>query len=187
MGEMEKTENISTEAKLEALLFVAVEAVSITQLGTALDLTPGKVKKHLDALDETLATRGLRIQTHRGRVRLATAPELAPLIQEFLNLEAISNLSTAALEALSIVAYEQPVTRPQVDSIRGVNSDGVIRSLLRKGLIEESGRAEGPGRPILYVTTPEFLQHFGLSSLKELPTLDLSEIVNGGEQEVLKG
>ena len=188
MGEIEKIEDISIEAKMEALLFVAVEAVSITQLGIALDLTSGKVEKHLNALDETLATRGLRIQTLRGRVRLTTAPELAALIQDFLNVEAISNLSPAALEALSIIAYQQPVTRPQVDSIRGVNSDGVIRSLLRKGLIQESGRAEGPGRPILYMTTPEFLQHFGLSSLKELPTLDLSEAVNGKEeQEILKG
>jgi segregation and condensation protein B len=118
----------------------------------------------------------LRIQTHRSRVQLTTAPELAPLVETFLGLDATSKLSPASLEALSIIAYQQPVTRPQVDAIRGVNSDGVMRSLLAKNLIHESGRAEGPGRPILYGTTAEFLQHFGLASITDLPTLDLSEV-----------
>ncbi len=114
--------------------------------------------------------------------------DLAPLIEEFLNLDTTTRLSPAALEALSIIAYKQPVTRPQVDAIRGVNSDGVMRSLLSKGLIQESGRADGPGRPILYNSTPEFLQHFGLTSLSALPTIDVSELVaKDGNQPVLKG
>ena len=98
----------------------------------------------------------------------------------------ISRLSRAALEALAIVAYQQPVTRPGVDAVRGVNSDGVIKSLLSKGLLQEAGRAEGPGRPILYGTTPQFLQHFGLNSLSELPLLNLP---NPSEKDVdlLKG
>jgi len=83
---------------------------------------------------------------------------------------------SAALEALAIIAYQQPVTRPQVDAIRGVNSDGVMKNLLHKGLIQEVGRAEGPGRPILYSTTPEFLGHFGLGSLEELPPLNLEDL-----------
>ena len=94
-----------------------------------------------------------------------------------VNLEATTKLSRAALEALAIVAYKQPVTRPAIDAIRGVNSDGVIRSLLNKGLLEEAGRAETPGRPILYQTTLDFLCHFGLSSLDELPPLEPSEAV----------
>ncbi len=167
---------LSLIAKLEGLLFVAAEPVSLSQLGTVLELPPAKMSAVLDELDESLATRGLRIQTHRGRVQLTTAPELAPLVETFLGLDATSKLSPASLEALAIIAYQQPVTRPQVDAIRGVNSDGVMRSLLSKGLIQESGRAEGPGRPILYGTTPEFLQHFGISSLTDLPTLDLSEV-----------
>lgn len=179
MSDSKSTPELSTLAKLEGLLFVASDPVPLTQLGTVLDLTPAKVKDALDELDETLATRGLRIQTHRNRVQLTTAPELAPLIETFLGLDATTHLSPAALEALSIIAYQQPVTRPQVDAVRGVNSDGVMRSLLSKGLIQESGRAEGPGRPILYSTTPEFLQHFGLASLTELPTLDLSETETG--------
>ncbi len=188
MSDLKSTPELSLIAKLEGLLFVASEPVQLTQLGTVLDLTPAKVTEALKELGETLVTRGLRIQTHRGRVQLTTAPELAPLIELFLGLDATSKLSPAALEALSIIAYQQPVTRPQVDAIRGVNSDGVMRSLLNKGLIQESGRAEGPGRPILYGTTPEFLQHFGLSSLSALPPLDLSEIVaDDVDNQILKG
>ena len=175
MSDSKSTPQLSTLAKLEGLLFVASDPVPLTQLGIVLELTPTKLKAVLDELDETLVTRGLRIQTHRNRVQLTTAPELAPLIETFLGLDVTSKLSPAALEALSIIAYQQPVTRPQVDAIRGVNSDGVMRSLLNKGLIQESGRADGPGRPILYGTTPEFLQHFGIASLTDLPTLDLSE------------
>jgi segregation and condensation protein B len=84
-------------------------------------------------------------------------------------------LSRAALETLAIIAYQQPVTRPQIEAVRGVNSDSVIKNLLSKGLVEESGRAEGPGRPVLYSTTTEFMQHFGLASLGDLPPLSLPE------------
>ena len=100
-----------------------------------------------------------------------------------MGLEVTSRLSRAAVEALAIIAYSQPATRPQVDAIRGVNSDGVMRSLLNKGLLQEVGRAEGPGRPILYATTPEFLQHFGLNSLKELPPLPDIEIMTSRNVE----
>lgn len=188
MSDPKTSAELPLGAKLEGLLFVASEPVPMAQLGVALELTTAKVEKVLKELTETLATRGLRIQTHRGRVLLTTAPELAPLIEDFLNLDATTRLSSAALEALSIIAYQQPVTRPQVDAIRGVNSDGVMRSLLSKGLIQESGRAEGPGRPILYSSTPEFLQHFGLESLSALPAVDISEILaENGNKEVLKG
>jgi segregation and condensation protein B len=104
-------------------------------------------------------------------VQLTTAAELAGLIEEFLGLEQFTRLSQASLEVLSIVAYQQPVTRPQVDQIRGVNSDGALRTLLSRSLIEEVGRQETPGRPILYGTTVEFLQYFGLESLAQLPAL----------------
>ena len=96
---------------------------------------------------------------------------MAQDVETLLNLEATTQLTRAALEVLAIIAYEQPVTRPHIDAIRGVNSESALRTLLRHGLIEEAGRTEGPGRPILYVTTPEFLQHFGLGRLAELPPL----------------
>jgi segregation and condensation protein B len=136
-----------------------------------LDAPLAEVEKSLAQLESDYAERGVRLQRHRESVQLTTAPELAPDVERYLGLEATSHLSRAALEALAIVAYQQPVTRPQVDSIRGVNSDGVLKSLLNKGLVQEAGRAEGPGRPILYTTTPEFLQHFGLNSLAELPPI----------------
>jgi segregation and condensation protein B len=121
-------------------------------------------------------------------VQLTTAPEIANQIETFLGLEATSHLSRAALETLAIIAYQQPVTRPRIDSIRGVNSDGVMKSLLLKGLLQEVGRAEGPGRPILYGTTPDFLQHFGLNSLGELPPLLLPEPgEENNDLSVLKG
>ncbi|KAA3660648.1 MAG: SMC-Scp complex subunit ScpB, partial [Chloroflexi bacterium] len=101
--------------------------------------------------------------------------EASSVIERFLGLEVTSRLSQAALEVLAIVAYLQPITRPQIDQIRGVNSDGALRTLLSKGLIEEVGRMETPGRPILYGSTPEFLQHFGLSIIEELPPLETDE------------
>jgi segregation and condensation protein B len=164
---------------LEALLFVAPGEVNASQLAIALDLPLSEIERGLSEL-ETLYTqegpsRGLRLQRFRGRVQLTTAPDTAPYIERFLGLESSSRLSRAALETLAIILYRQPVTHPQIDSIRGVNSDGVLKSLLLKGLVQEVGRAEAPGRPILYSATAECLQYFGLSSLSELPALDLEE------------
>jgi segregation and condensation protein B len=131
------------------------------------------VEEALKKLETRLAAEsGLRLQWHAGKVLLTTAPELASAIEKFLGLEASARLSRAALETLSIIAYRQPITRPGIDAVRGVNSDGVIKSLLAKNLIQEVGRTEGPGRPILYGTTNDFLQHFGLSSLDELPPFE---------------
>ena len=173
--------------KLEALLFVAAEPVTTTQLATALDVSASVIERGLNELDASLTSRGLRLQRHAGRVQLTTAPQLAELIEHFLGLEATSHLSRAALETLAIIAYQQPVTRPQIDSIRGVNSDSMMKSLLNKGLILESGRADGPGRPILYSSTPEFLQHFGLNSILELPPLAKPEEEEVTQNEMLKG
>jgi segregation and condensation protein B len=173
--------------KLEALLFVAAEPVTTAQLATALDIAPSVVERGLNELDASLKSRGLRLQRHAGRCQLTTAPQLTELIERFLGLEATTHLSRAALETLAIIAYQQPVTRPQIDSIRGVNSDSMMKSLLSKGLILESGRADGPGRPILYSTTPEFLQHFGLNSILEMPPLAKPEEESDTHDEMLKG
>jgi segregation and condensation protein B len=156
---------------LEALLFAAPAPVTLAQLASTLEVTTRRVEIGLEELENYYERRGLRVQRHAGKVQLTTTAEIAPLVERFLGLEVTTHLSRAAVEALAIIAYRQPITRPQVDSIRGVNSDGVIRSLLNKGLLQEAGRADGPGRPILYETTPDFLQHFGLNSLEELPPL----------------
>ena len=178
---------LTLAAKIEAMLFVSAEPVPVSQLAAALDVNATVVERGLKELDESLLTRGLRLQRNTGRVQLTTAPELAPLIELFLGLEATTHLSRAALETLAIIAYQQPCTRPQVDSIRGVNSDGMMKSLLSKGLIQETGRADGPGRPILYSTTPEFLQHFGINSIQDLPPLELPTETETQDVSLLKG
>jgi segregation and condensation protein B len=173
---------LSLTALLEALLFVAPLPVTPAQLAAALERPLNDIESGLKELEDRYAASqqsqyGLRLQRHHGRVQLTTAPQAAPFIERMLGLEASSRLSRAALETLAIVMYRQPATRPQVDSIRGVNSDGVLKSLLSKGLIQEIGRSESPGRPILYGTTAEFLQYFGLNSLLDLPPLELDELL----------
>ncbi|MDR3574748.1 MAG: SMC-Scp complex subunit ScpB [Anaerolineaceae bacterium] len=161
---------------LEALLFVASAPVTISQLAATLEKSNNEIEQGLQALQQFYAVgRGLSLQWHAGRVQLTSAPQAAGVIERFLGLEATARLSRAALETLAIVSYRQPITRPGIDAIRGVSSDGVLKSLLSKGLVEEVGRAEGPGRPILYGTTAEFLQEFGLASLAELPPYELEE------------
>ncbi|MGD8518610.1 MAG: SMC-Scp complex subunit ScpB [Anaerolineae bacterium] len=160
-------------ALLESLLFVADEAVPVDRLATILEIDLPEVEGALVELQQEYQTRGLRIQQKRQRVQIVTAPEASPYIQRFLGLELTGRLSPAALETLAIVAYRQPVTRAQIEDIRGVNSDSVLRTLVNRGLIEEVGRLEQAGRPIIYGTTFEFLQQFGLSRLDDLPPLEL--------------
>lgn len=165
-------------AAVEGLLFVSASPVSPQDLATALEVNLPAIEQALSELVRRCAARGLRVQRHAGRVQLTSAPELAGPIEKLLGLETTAHLTQAALEVLAVVAYQQPVTRPHIDTVRGVNSDSALRTLMRLGLVEEAGRTEGPGRPILYVTTVEFLQHFGMESLASLPALELP--TNGG-------
>jgi segregation and condensation protein B len=162
-------------ARLEALLFVAPGSVEVGHLSTALGATNRQIELALDALEATYRDRGLAVEHNRYGVQLTSSPELSDDVERFLELETTSRLTKAALEVLAVVAYQQPVTRPFIDSIRGVNSDSSLRTLMRYGLIEEVGRTDAPGRPILYATTPDFLQYFGLSSLGELPPFNLED------------
>ena len=160
------------EIKLEALLFASPGPATIEQLATALEVPAADVRSALASLEVHYAARGLRIQHHKGGAQMTSAPEYAPQIERLLELDSQAHLSRASLEVLAIVTYKQPITRPEIDAIRGVNSDSSLKTLLRHGLIEEIGRTSGPGRPILYGTSGEFLQHFGLSSLEELPQIE---------------
>mgnify|MGYP000909126330 CR=1 FL=1 len=175
---------------LEALLFASPGLASVEQLSQAMKVNKKECKQLLEELKTRLNEgHGLRLQIVKDQYQLVTAAEYAPYIESFLGLEVTTRLSQAALEALAIVAYKQPTTRPEIDSIRGVNSDGVVRNLLSRGLIQELGRSEAIGRPILYGVTPEFLQHFGLESLDELPELNLEELLQArpeSEEEELK-
>jgi segregation and condensation protein B len=163
--------DLTLKALIECLLFVADEPVSLDRLAAVLDTSLGEIEQAITDLGREYAPRGLRLQRKRQRVQIVTAPEAADHIRRFLGLELTGRLSAAALETLAIIAYRQPVTRGDVEAIRGVNSDSVLRTLIHRSLIEEQGRLEQAGRPIVYGTTFEFLQEFGLASLEELPPL----------------
>lgn len=158
---------------VESLLFVADEPVTPGKLAQALERSEAEVQEALAALQALYQEtgRGLRIQERNGRVQLVTAPAAAQAVENFLNLDLTTRLSGPALETLAIVAYRQPVTRAQIEAVRGVDCSGVLRKLLHLGLVEEVGRLETVGRPILYGVTDQFMQHFGLISLEELPPL----------------
>jgi segregation and condensation protein B len=184
-----ETKETDLTATLEALLFVASTPVPVLQLAETLGKTMQEIENGLRALEDHYQNgRGLCLQWQGGRIQLTTAPALGFVVEKFLGLEATTRLSRAALETLTIVAYRQPITRPGIDAIRGVNSDGVLKSLLSKGLLQEVGRTDGPGRPILYGTSTEFLQHFGLSSLEQLPPFERQEPeeVPAGKNTILK-
>jgi segregation and condensation protein B len=158
---------------LEALFFVSDEPLTASVLAQALDLDRRTVEGMCDRLTADLEARGsgLVLRNVAGGWRLYTHPDVAPVVEQFVLSSRQARLTKAALETLAIVAYKQPVTRHQVSGIRGVNSDGVLRALVDRGLIEEAGRDETPGRPVLYATTPEFLERLGLPSLASLPSL----------------
>src|SRR3954452_17985474 len=163
---------IDTRA-LEAVLFVSDEPLTPAVLSQALEVDRRAVDDLCAQLQAELEQRGsgLVLRNVAGGWRLFTDPETQPVVERFVLSSRQARMTKAALETLAIVAYKQPVTRHQVSAIRGVNADGVLRALVDRGLIEEAGRDEGPGRPLLYATTPTFLERLGLASLAALPSL----------------
>lgn len=161
-----------TEAALEGLLFVAERPLSRREIAAVAGVDRATVDTRLGDLEISLRSRGIRLVASGDLVELVTAPEGGALVARYVGADAV-RLSPAALETAAIVAYRQPVTRSAVERIRGVDSDYTIRTLLHRRLIVELGRAEGPGRPFLYGTGFEFLERFGLTSLDELPPLDV--------------
>lgn len=160
---------------VESLLFVASEPVPVTQIAEALEVKVAEVEQALAELNAEIVARGVRVQRKGDKVQLTTQPECAPYVEKFLGLDLTTRLSKPALETLAIIAYQQPVTRAQIEHVRGVNCDAVLATLLNRGLIEELGRLETAGRPIQYGTTFAFLQHFGLRGLEDMPLLQPEE------------
>ncbi|MGH2353031.1 MAG: SMC-Scp complex subunit ScpB [Chloroflexota bacterium] len=156
-------------AQIEAVLFVAERPVSVLELAKLLRLPPDAVEDAVTDLAAGYRDRGLTLQRHGDALQLATHPQAAGAVQRFLGLEMSARLSPAALETLAIVAYRQPVTRAQIEAVRGVNPDYGLANLVARGLVEEVGRLDAVGRPILFGTTFEFLRAFGLRSLADLP------------------
>lgn len=165
-------------SRIEAILFVTSTPITAAQIAETLQLSTKEVDKLMVDLIARYKGRGITIQYYGGKYQFTTAAEFAADVERFLGLEITSRLSRAAIETMAIIAYRQPITRPGIEAIRGVSSDGVIRSLLSRGLIQEVGRADGPGRPILFSTTVDFLQHFGLDSLDQLPPYETQEEVD---------
>jgi segregation and condensation protein B len=160
-----------TEATLEALLFVAERPLTRREIAALAGVERSVVDERLGDLEISLAARGIRLVASGERVELVTSPEAGALIARYVGADAI-RLSPAALETLAIVAYRQPMTKAAVERIRGVDSEYSIRSLVHRRLIVDLGRADAPGRPILYGTGFDFLERFGLTSLDQLPPLD---------------
>jgi segregation and condensation protein B len=161
-----------TETQLEALLFVAERPLGRREIASLAGVDRATVDARLGDLEVSLARRGIRLVLSGDRVELATAPEAGALIARFVGADAV-RLSPASLETLAIVAYRQPVAKSAIERIRGVDSDYTIRTLLHRRLVVELGRSGAPGRPFLYGTGFEFLERFGLTSLDELPPLDV--------------
>ncbi len=171
---MDERADISSEGQLkfalECMLFVSPQPLVVKHVAESLELDEMGVEQAIHELRLDYAERGLQIIRIAGGYQMCTRPEYADLISALLKPERI-RLSRAALETAAIVAYRQPVTQPEIESIRGVNSDAVLKTLLERNLIKQVGRRETVGRPILYATTDEFLNHFGLNDLSELPEL----------------
>jgi segregation and condensation protein B len=160
---------------IESLLLVAAEPVSFAELAAATGAARPEVLRAVACLRQRLHG-GIRVQEHAGKLQLVTAPENVEIVQRFLGAVRPAPLSRAALETLAVVAYRQPVTRTEIDSARGVDSDRALRTLLLRELVEEVGRRSAPGRPAEYGTTQQFLEYFGLSSLGELPPPDVEPV-----------
>lgn len=157
---------------IECMLFVASEPLSAKQIAESLELDEPRIEEALRRLEKRLeGGSGLQLAHVAGGYQLCTRPEYADYCTIILQ-PAKRKLSKAALETLAVVAYRQPCTMPEVEAVRGVSVDGVMRTLMERGLVKEAGRKQTPGRPILYATTPEFLEYFGLQDISQLPDID---------------
>src|SRR6266516_5612620 len=170
---------------IESLLFVAGRPLEHAELRKLLNIDDARLDRSLQMLADNLESqgRGIRLQRLGEHVQLVTAPENARHVAALLGLPMTAKLTTAAMETLAVVSCRQPITRAQIEAIRGVNSDRALASLIQHGLVVEIGRAQTVGRPALFATTPEFLQQFGLTSLEQLPRTDTETqlTASGGE------
>jgi segregation and condensation protein B len=164
-------------AAIESLLFVSGRPLAHAELRKLLDTDDTTLANGLQELSYQLESqrRGIRLQRLGEQIQLVTAPENARYVAGLLGLPMTAKLTTAAMETLAVIAYRQPITRAQIEAVRGVNSDRALASLIQHGLVAEVGRAQTVGRPALFATTPEFLQQFGLTSLDQLPKPDILE------------
>ena len=174
---------VETRRALEALLFVADGPVGLEELVSALQVSLEQVEAAINEMVTLATERGVTIVRQGSRVRMVTVPEAGEVVERYLGTDHAPKLSTAALETLSIVAYRQPTTRAQLEAVRGVNCDGVLRTLVARGLVAPVGRLEQAGRPMLYGTTFDFLEYMGVGSLEQLPQLPETMIAEAEAKE----
>jgi segregation and condensation protein B len=185
--EIEGTTDSAERAAVEAILFASVEPVPLEQLAQTVGADEPRVRAWLEQLEQELEAphRGLQLVTVAGGYRLVTKGTVADILRRHRQMTAAVRLSKAALETLAIVAYKQPALRTEVEQIRGVDCAGVLKTLLDHRLIKIVGRREIVGRPIVYGTTREFLEYFGLNDLTELPTLkEFEELARQSQPEL---
>jgi len=175
-------------AVVESLLFVATEPLDVQTISELVGISPAETKAILDRIRSELESplHGIQLVELAGGFQLCTKPGMAPYVEKLYHRN-IPAISQAALETLAIIAYKQPVTRAEIEEIRGVKVDSVLTTLMERGMITEVGRKDGPGRPILYGTTREFLKHFGLKDISELPKLPAPESTAGLPEHILPG
>ncbi len=160
---------------MEAMLFVADEPQTLGNLARAAGVSDTAARRALERLAADYEARGLRVMEDGQRYQLVSAPQYAAFVDQMLGSGPSQRLSRAALETLTIIAYRQPCTRAEIEAIRGVNSDKLVSTLEQRGLIDNVGQSEGPGKAKLYRTTMKFFEHFGIRSAKELPPLPQEE------------
>ncbi len=181
---------MSNEAALEAMLFASGESVPVKRLAEVLELSESKTVKLLEELKKKYDdddTKGIRLVKLEDSYQLSSKKEYYEQIRDLTERKRRASLSNAGLEVLSIVAYNQPITRSTIEFIRGVNSDGALNNLVSAGLVEEVGRLDAPGRPMLFGTSEEFLRCFDLSSLSDLPDIELEYNFGDLKGEVVEG
>ncbi len=182
---MDKEQNVKIQYAIEGILFAAGEPVKAAKLASVLETDIKKVEEAVKLLKYQYDSemRGVQIIEIDEGYQICSRPEYYAYIQEILGEQRRQALSNAAMEALAIIAYKQPITRGQVEYVRGVNSDGAVNRLVERGLIEECGRLDAPGRPILYKTTQTFLRCFGLKTPQDLPEIS-AEVINAGYEQI---
>lgn len=172
---------------IEALLFVSGDSLEIAQIAKALELTDIEITLAVNQLEEDMAQqkRGIRLKRYGNHVRLETCPELMPYVQKVLQPVQKQSLTQTAMETLAVVAYKQPVTKAEIEAIRGVKCDYSVQLLLSRNLIEEVGRKDTIGKPFLYATTDFFLEHFGITDIRELPAPPSEEVPADNSPELV--